>query len=104
MSTKRDAIMQAALLLFAQRGYDGVGLREIASEAGVAQPTINYHFESKEILYDEVLRYLTNEHHDLWRGSMEAAAPDSACQLAAIVVRQTSSSRFVTKNGQVTSK
>ena len=55
MSTKRDAIMRAALILFAQRGYDGVGLREIASEAGVAQPTINYHFESKINLLEAVV-------------------------------------------------
>lgn len=47
--------MRAALILFAQRGYDGVGLREIASEAGVAQPTINYHFESKINLLEAVV-------------------------------------------------
>ncbi len=37
--------------MFARRGRDGTGLREIAKKAGVALPTIPYHFGAKNNLY-----------------------------------------------------
>lgn len=47
----RQAIIEAAFPIFAERGLDAVGTREIAQAAGVNQPAINYHFGSKEGLY-----------------------------------------------------
>lgn len=46
----REAILQAALRLFAQRGYDSTTTRMIAQEAGVAEGTIYIHFPSKRHL------------------------------------------------------
>ena len=40
MTSRHDAILDAALVAFTKKGYDGVGLREIAKTAGVAQATI----------------------------------------------------------------
>ena len=58
----RDAIMQAAETLFTTRGYGGVGVREIANEAGVNLALISRHFGSKLMLFDAVLqRILTSE-------------------------------------------
>ncbi|MCX7560939.1 helix-turn-helix domain containing protein [Sulfitobacter sp. F26204] len=56
MADKYDAILDAALEAFSRRGYDGTGLREIAKIAKVAQPTINYHFKSKEQLFSAVIQ------------------------------------------------
>lgn len=55
MTQKYDAILDAALEAFALRGFDGAGLREIAKIAGVAQPTINYHFKSKDALFKAIV-------------------------------------------------
>lgn len=55
MASKRDEILKSALNLFAKKGFDGVGLREIAADANVAQPTINYHFDSKDLLLQAVV-------------------------------------------------
>ena len=55
MKTRYDDILDAALVAFTKKGYDGVGLREIAKIAGVAQGTINYHFESKMKLMEAVV-------------------------------------------------
>ncbi len=49
------AILQAAETLFAERGYQGVSLDEIARSAGVAKGLINYHFGNKENLLVHVL-------------------------------------------------
>jgi len=48
-------IMNAARELFAQKGFKGAGLREIAAKAEVNQAMINYYFSSKELLYRRVI-------------------------------------------------
>lgn len=47
---KREAILQAALELFAEQGFYGTAVPEIAARAKVAAGTIYRHFESKEAL------------------------------------------------------
>jgi len=49
------AILGVATRLFAEKGYGGASVREIAERAGVAKPTIYYYFKSKEGLLEEVL-------------------------------------------------
>lgn len=52
----RDAILQSAQIAFSRSGYDGVGVREIAREAGVTAILVNRYFGSKEELFVEVVR------------------------------------------------
>jgi AcrR family transcriptional regulator len=47
----REAILQSALIAFTKHGYDGVGVREIASLAGVTAMLVNRYFGSKENLF-----------------------------------------------------
>ncbi|MGW6275251.1 TetR/AcrR family transcriptional regulator [Streptomyces sp. NPDC055060] len=50
----RQAIADAALRLFSERGYDAVGIREIADAADVSTTTLFKHFPVKEALvFDE---------------------------------------------------
>lgn len=51
----RLAILEAAERLFAERGYDGATMADIASAAGLSTGTPAYFFESKEELYRAVL-------------------------------------------------
>jgi len=51
----REAILDAAETLFAQRGFDGVSLSEIGAAAGLSRATPSYFFGSKEQLYTAVL-------------------------------------------------
>ena len=48
-------VLEVAGRLFAESGYDGVGMRQIAKESGVIVSSIQYHFGSKASLYEEVL-------------------------------------------------
>jgi AcrR family transcriptional regulator len=61
----RAGLICAALGLFARRGYDGVGVQEIAQSAGVAKPTLYHFFGSKqgllEAIFDEYASRLDHE-------------------------------------------
>lgn len=52
----KEKIIEAAGELFAQKGYEGTSVRDIASTACVNLASINYHFENKQNLYYEVFR------------------------------------------------
>ncbi len=55
-SRARLNILLAAQKLFSERGYEGASTTDIANEAGVTQPLIHYHFQSKQKLFKEVIR------------------------------------------------
>ena len=52
----RSALLRAALTLFAGRGYEGVGVQEIASVTGVTKPTLYHFFGSKQGLLEALFR------------------------------------------------
>lgn len=49
--------MEAAEELFAEKGFDGTSVRDIAEEAGVNLAMISYYFGSKEKLMEALFRY-----------------------------------------------
>lgn len=51
----RAAILASARKAFAEHGYDGAGVREIAGGAGVTAMLVNHYFGSKEHLFAEVV-------------------------------------------------
>jgi TetR/AcrR family transcriptional regulator, transcriptional repressor for nem operon len=53
----RDALLQAASRLFREKGIDGVGVAEIAKEAGLTHGALYKHFSSKDVLAAEALAY-----------------------------------------------
>lgn len=53
----RDKILLTACELFAEKGFNGITHREIGKAADVNPALINYHFRSKQKLYEEVVEY-----------------------------------------------
>src|SRR5687767_3057624 len=51
---RRDEVLDAALEMFAERGFHGATMPEIAARAGIATGTIYRHFASKEALVNQL--------------------------------------------------
>jgi len=56
-SARREAILDAAIRLFADRGFRGVTTRELAAEVGVTEPVLYQHFPSKRDLYTAIIEH-----------------------------------------------
>lgn len=58
-------LLDAAEAVFAEKGFDAAGIREITAQAACNVAAINYHFGSKENLYREVFRRRLRHLRDL---------------------------------------
>ncbi len=71
----REALMNAATDLFAQRGFEGTRVDQIAETAGVNKAMISYHFGGKGALYNEILRETFADAHRRFEAIRHSDAP-----------------------------
>jgi len=80
----KETLLDCALQLFAERGYDAVGVQEIVAAAGIQKPTLYYYFGSKAGLLHSLLEQnfaplfaaldeAAEYHHDV-KNTLEAVA------------------------------
>lgn len=81
----RGRILEAALQLFAETGYAGASIREIATAAGVQSASLYAHFPSKEHILSELAKIGHDEHHRALRAALLESEPAPARQLASVV-------------------
>ena len=55
-AARRQAILDAALDVFAERGFEAARLDDVAGRAGVAKGTLYLYFRDKEALFEELVR------------------------------------------------
>lgn len=60
MADKRQHIIDTAEILFADKGFEGTSVRDIAKQAGVNLAMISYYFGSKEKLLEHVIECRSN--------------------------------------------
>jgi len=66
-ASTRERILEVALDLFTDQGFDGTSMREIAERLHISKPAIYYHFASKE----EILMALHMRLHEFGRTALE---------------------------------
>lgn len=68
---RRDELLAAAALLFAQRGYHSVGVDDVGAAVGIAGPSIYHHFATK---LDLIVAVITRGAEQLLDGTARALA------------------------------
>jgi AcrR family transcriptional regulator len=66
-AARREVIEQAATEVFAQRGYHGASIDEIARRSGVSPPVVYDHFASKQELHRRLLERHFADLRAVWR-------------------------------------
>jgi TetR/AcrR family transcriptional repressor of bet genes len=83
---RRQQLIEATLDVIARRGYAGTTLSEVAKAAGLSAGIVNFHFETKEKLLAETLRYISDEYRGQWQKALnESAGERPAVRLEAIM-------------------
>lgn len=72
---RREVIERAALQLFAERGYSGASMDELARRSGVSAPIVYDHFDSKLDLHARLLERTRDELLEMWRTNLAGDAP-----------------------------
>ena len=87
VESTRGRILDVAERLFAQQGFAGTAVRDIAREAGLTAPSLYNHFDGKQALYDAVLSRGVRPLFDLIAdlGSKDASAARTGDLLDGIV-------------------
>lgn len=53
--TTKEKIMDVALHMFSERGYEAVSIRDICGEVGIKESTLYYHFKNKMDILDSLI-------------------------------------------------
>lgn len=83
----KQRILDAALDMFSQKGYDGTNIRELTASLGLAKSGMYKHFESKEAIWNALLDQMIAYYGERF-GSAEhlPPVPDSLEELTAITM------------------
>ena len=78
-------LIQATIRSVAKNGLSDTTMATVSREAGLSQGIINLHFQSKDRLLVETLRYLSEEYRETWENALAKAGGSPAERLAAMV-------------------
>lgn len=73
----KEEILLAALRLFADKGYDGVSVRDIAEAVGIRQSSLYKHYGSKQDIFDNILVRMEEQYQQM---TQEVRAPQGEMQ------------------------
>jgi TetR/AcrR family transcriptional repressor of bet genes len=82
---RREQLIQATIRSVANRGLAGTTIATVAREAGLSQGIINLHFQTKERLLIETLRYLADEYRNACHAAVAGSEDSPEAGLRAMV-------------------
>ena len=83
--SRRDEIVDAAIIVFAQRGFVDTSITDIAVAADVAVTAVYYHFAGKEDLYGAAIRKVLSSVDDVVAGVRADDAPADSDTLHRVI-------------------
>ena len=83
---RREQLLDVGRSLFAERGYDGTAVEEIAARAGVSKPVVYEHFGGKEGLYAVVVDREVQRLMEDFSNALSADTPRELLEQACLVL------------------
>lgn len=87
-SDTKDRIIEKALYMFSEKGYNGTNLRDLAKELDLSKSALYRHFDSKEAIWEAIYQQ-TKKHYEEHFGSPEHMVniPDTMEELYDMTMR-----------------
>lgn len=82
---RRRQLIDATINSIARHGIGGTTMSTVTENAGLSLGIVNFHFDSKQKLFEETLMFLAREHHEQWLSAYRDAGLSARDKLAAIV-------------------
>lgn len=82
---RKRQVIDATMECIDKLGISQTTLARIAECAGLSQGNVVFHFQSKEALLDQTLRFLNDEYLSNWQAALAAAESDPMPQLCALI-------------------
>ena len=90
-NTTKSRILDAALVMFAENGYKGTNLRDLAASLGLSKPALYRHYESKEAIWNAVLDRMEAYYNERFGSDRNPPPlPGSAAELEELTIRMLS--------------
>jgi AcrR family transcriptional regulator len=83
---RREQLLDVGRRLFAERGFEGTSVEEIAAKAGVSKPVVYEHFGGKEGLYAVVVDREMQRLLELVTGALSGGHPRELLEQAALAL------------------
>ena len=71
----REKIIDEALELFSEQGYEGVSVAQIGNAVGIKAPSLYKHFKNKQAIFDEIV-HVMKERYDTQVAEMGSNGSD----------------------------
>jgi len=82
---RQAQLIKATMRSIAKHGLSETTMATVAGEAGLSQGIINLHFQSKERLLEETLRFIVDEYRSAWRNALDSSGEGAADKLESLV-------------------
>ena len=82
---RRQQLVDATIKCIARKGLGGTTLADVAGEAGLSQGIVNLHFDSKDNLLTETLRYLAEDYDQQFMLTLARTTGSAANKLLALM-------------------
>jgi TetR/AcrR family transcriptional repressor of bet genes len=82
---RQTQLIKATIRSIAKHGLSVTTMATVSKEAGLSQGIINLHFQSKERLLEETLRYVVDEYRGAWHKALQKCGDSAGEKLDALV-------------------
>ena len=83
---RKQQLIGSTIECIDQFGLSQTTIAKIAQHAGVSQGVVIFHFQTKELLLEQVLRFLSKEYTDNWKSAIAVAGDSPIDKLCSIVM------------------